>query len=515
MLQKRCFVCGEPLEHATRVCPVCGASVAEPRASDGDDVPKAEPHLNDAQPGEAVFPSDAAETLSAAEAAPAEGKALPPDAPRSAEPHPFAVAEPRLVGPYKSGTGRAISDDLTEALTTLDPGGAWAVSSDFLEASTSIAVREMDAKDQRPAARLAAPPPIDLSEVAAPPRRSVTRRAFLVGGLGVVGLAMAGSLTLWIKRPRVAALPGNALLTYHGHTQIVTAVAWSPNQRRLASASYDGTAQVWDAGSGQRALVYAGHKTVKAGGAPVVWDVAWSPDGKRLASAGEDQTVQVWDAATGKTLFTYRGHKGLVHGLAWSPDGTRIASASYDYTVQVWDAVDGKHPLVYKGHSREALAVAWSPNGKRLVSSSNDYTAQVWDAATGANQLTYKGHKNLGAGTFRGVYSVAWSRDGGRIASGASDGTAQIWNATTGKTILTYHALADDVRAVTWSPDGTRLACAGDPSGAAQVLDAATGKTLFTAHCHQLIVDALAWSPDGTRIASGSFDRTACIWAIG
>ncbi len=518
MLQKRCSVCGEPLERAGRVCPACGAPAAQPHSIDEDGLPQAALPSAEALPEEERLPSAAGAALPA-EAQPAESKESLPEASRAGEPHPFAVAEPRLVGSYPSGNGRASSDDLAEALTALDPGGAWAVSSEFLEASRAIAVREMDTKNGQPKTAFAALPPIDLEGVAAPPprratRRGPTRRAFLMGGLGVVGLAMAGSLALWIKRPQIASLPGGALLTYRGHTQIVTAVAWSPNQRRLVSASYDGTAQVWDASSGQRRLRYEGHKTVKTGGAPVVWAVAWSPDGTKIASAGEDRTVQVWDAASGKTLFTYRGHKALVHGLAWSPDGKRIASASYDYTVQVWDAADGGHALTYKGHSREALAVAWSPNGKQLVSSSNDYTAQVWDAATGAKQVIYKGHKNLGAGNFRGVYSVAWARDGKKIASGASDGTAQIWEAATGKTLLTYHALADDVRAVAWSPDATRLACAGDPSGAAQVFDAASGQTLFTAHCHQLIVDALAWSPDGSRIASGSFDRTACVWAI-
>jgi WD40 repeat protein len=68
---------------------------------------------------------------------------------------------------------------------------------------------------------------------------------------------------------------------------------------------------------------------------------------------------------------------------------------------------------------------------------------------------------------------------------------------------------------VAWSPDGKHLAAAGDTAGAAQVLDATSGKTVFTARCHALIVDALAWSPDGARVSSGSFDRTACVWAVG
>ncbi len=67
--------------------------------------------------------------------------------------------------------------------------------------------------------------------------------------------------------------------------------------------------------------------------------VAWSPDGKRIASASVDRTVQVWDAADGGHVYTYRGHASSVYMVAWSPDGRRIASGGYDNTVQVWLAM--------------------------------------------------------------------------------------------------------------------------------------------------------------------------------
>jgi WD40 repeat protein len=79
-------------------------------------------------------------------------------------------------------------------------------------------------------------------------------------------------------------------------------------------------------------LTYTGH------GLPVN-SVAWSPDGRRLASASNDRTAQVWDAATGKTLVTYTGHSRDVFGVAWSPDGKRIASSSEDETVQIWQPI--------------------------------------------------------------------------------------------------------------------------------------------------------------------------------
>ena len=66
--------------------------------------------------------------------------------------------------------------------------------------------------------------------------------------------------------------------------------------------------------------------------------MAFSPDGKRLASASWDQTIKVWDAATGQEALTLKGHTQIVNTVAFSPDGERIASASADKTIKVWDA---------------------------------------------------------------------------------------------------------------------------------------------------------------------------------
>ena len=93
----------------------------------------------------------------------------------------------------------------------------------------------------------------------------------------------------------------------------------------------DGTVQLWDTIQDMLLFTYQPYSTI-------VWAVAWSPDGKRIASASLDGTAQVWDDMTGKHALIYRGHAGPVFTVAWSLDGTHIASAGLSQLVQVWQA---------------------------------------------------------------------------------------------------------------------------------------------------------------------------------
>jgi WD40 repeat protein len=71
---------------------------------------------------------------------------------------------------------------------------------------------------------------------------------------------------------------------------------------------------------------------------------AWSPDGRRIVSASYDQSLRLWDAESGACLRTFAGHTNGVSACAWSPDGRRIVSASYDRSLRLWDAESGACP---------------------------------------------------------------------------------------------------------------------------------------------------------------------------
>jgi serine/threonine protein kinase len=122
----------------------------------------------------------------------------------------------------------------------------------------------------------------------------------------------------------------------------------------------------------------------------------------------------------------------------------------------------------------------------------------------GTRLLTYQGHTDW-------VYAVSWSPDGTRLASGSGDNTVQVWEASTGRLLHTYRGHARTVNALSWSPDGTRLV-SGSDDNTMQVWEASTGRLLLTYSGHASLVTALSWSPDGTRLASGSHDNTVQVW---
>jgi len=152
----------------------------------------------------------------------------------------------------------------------------------------------------------------------------------------------------------------------------VTCVQWSSNGKYLAAGGYvrdtgKGVVRVWDEQTKQEVSTYWGHsKPVNA--------LAWLPDNQRIASASDDATVQIWRVATGKQLFTYRGHTRRVNTLSLTEtnDGkSLIASGSDDQTVQVWNAETGQLSFTHD-QGQAVTALTWDPSGAWIASGSHD-----------------------------------------------------------------------------------------------------------------------------------------------
>ncbi len=277
--------------------------------------------------------------------------------------------------------------------------------------------------------------------------------------------------------------------------------------------------EVWDAQTGEKLLTPKGH-------GDAVHSIAFSPDGKRLASASSDKAVKVWDATSGKELLTLKGHTVGVRDLAFRPDGKHLVTLGMDGTIRVWDV----QPRAFAAGTRGVTDISLSQDGRRVatVSSSVDNPkttdVNIWDSQTGQRLLAIKELDTFHSSSVR----VVFSPDGKRLA-GTMAGTlrslgfgathlAKMWDAKTGQVLFSIKDPRVS-RGVAFSPDGKTLALGarapgyrehnprvvgpvgeGAPTAVAR-WDAQTGKELSSLKARWYrLVEPVAFSPDGKRL---------------
>jgi RNA polymerase sigma factor (sigma-70 family) len=272
-------------------------------------------------------------------------------------------------------------------------------------------------------------------------------------------------------------------------------VTFSPDSRLVAWGTADKVILHERATGKQRQLT--GHKNV-------IHVVKFSRDGKRLASASGDRTARLWDVATGNELRRFEGHGGEVRGLDLSADGKRLVTGGDDKTIRLWDAESGKELRQFLGHTQELYAVAFSPDGQLVASGAGDQTVRVWEVATGKQIRHFQGRQT--------VRSVVFSPNGKLFAASDMDGVLRLFETATGGLVHEMRQ-ADAASGIAFSPDGTVLASAGSENGGIYLWDVATGKELRKEPGHRGRVDRVAVSPDGKLIASAGREPGIRLWS--
>ncbi len=216
-------------------------------------------------------------------------------------------------------------------------------------------------------------------------------------------------------------------------TDMVNAVAFSPDGELVVCGGDDGFVRVYEAASGRAVRSFAPSAAQHAAamgrrpgrGTGVYTDVSddvealvVTPDGAHVIAAGGDETVRVWELASGKLVreiawgaYALPTFDGGITSLALTPDGKRVAAGSYDGTIKVWDLASGD-VLMMLPHGAAVMAVDVAPDGALLASGGHDGIVRLWDLATGLPVAALAGHKTV-------VEAVRFAPDGKTLWSGS------------------------------------------------------------------------------------------------
>ncbi|MCI0339693.1 MAG: WD40 repeat domain-containing protein [Planctomycetales bacterium] len=294
------------------------------------------------------------------------------------------------------------------------------------------------------------------------------------------------------RKDRDAVLDGAApLLSLEGHAGAITAVAFSPDGRRLATVSRDRTARVWDLATGARVL------TLKEGQLTDLRDVAFSPDGALLAVTGWDNThhqqhsVRLLSLSDGTLVRSLRGHgggQGGINSVAFSRDGRFLVTAANDQTARIWNVDPGEAVWVLGGHDRWVTWAAFSPDGRLVATAGDDGGVRFHDPRTGKRLASVDG-----------AAGAAFSPDGRLLATYAG-GSLRLWETEKFREVRAWAAPAGIP--VAFSPDGRLLLAGG------RLWEVRSGALV-----RELAGGSAAFSPDG-RFMAGFRGNAAEVWVL-
>jgi WD40 repeat protein len=293
------------------------------------------------------------------------------------------------------------------------------------------------------------------------------------------------------------------------HAADVRALAFSPDGRRISSATIEYDTAVWDARTG-RSLVFRNSDRGKR-----LYGAAVSPDGSLFAGRTETGELGVQEALGGRILHRLGGSKAPCDGLVFSRDNRWLASGDRDGNTWIWDLRSGKSAHRFKFEPRDGRKDFWhafTPDGKTFIRVRvEDIT--FYDVQTGKEKQRIRSKKKDEWPT-----GVAVSPDGKLLAVRSCRDRVDLREVDSGRFVRTIvtgtDLLLTGAVGPVFSPDGKHIVTATEKGEICfqEVATEKRGRTLKGPPEER--PTGFAFSPDGKLLACGGSDHAIHLWDL-
>lgn len=191
---------------------------------------------------------------------------------------------------------------------------------------------------------------------------------WIAAGSGITGLKGSAHVFNTSNGDGLPALKGQ-------HKDVVTSLAFSPDNKILATASYDSTIQLWSTKNWKPLQKLAGHNGA-------VHSISWSPDSQVLVSASADQSIKIWNTKSGQLLDTRSQPTAEQYTVSFTPDGQHFLATGADKQIRLWKLVSRTqskiNPLLQVRFAHESEILSHEIKNKTLVTHAADGSSKTW-----------------------------------------------------------------------------------------------------------------------------------------
>lgn len=315
--------------------------------------------------------------------------------------------------------------------------------------------------------------------------------------------------------------PAAALCCKYVHTSSnknkhpVNAVRWTPDGRRVLTASSSGEFTLWNGLTFNFETILQAHETA-------VRALEWSPSGDWLLS-GDHEGLIKYSQPNMNIVKVLPAHTEAIRDLAFSPASNKFVTASDDGSMKLWNFNEGIEERTFTGHGWDVKAVDWHQSKGLIVSGSKDNLVKLWDPRTAQCLSTLHGHKNT-------VSKLMFQKSGGSLLATCSrDSSARIVDLRTMRDLRVLRGHEKDVTTLTWHPIVPSLLTTGGHDGVVNhyllnesaknltnsVSTSATlaQPTMKIPYAHESAIWSMEYHPLGHLLVTGSNDRATRFWA--